>query len=83
MLQRERSGPMEMTTSAVEMVVLAMVMECSSMTVTMTTISPLREGISPAATQPAGELFSLCLLRLVVAAERNSGHHRGIWLSGG
>ena len=60
---------MEMTASAVEMVVLALVMECSSITVTMATISPLREGISLAATQPAGELFSLCLLRLVEAAE--------------
>ena len=57
MLQRERSGPMEMTASAVEMVVLAMVMECSSMTVTMATISPLRQGIPPAATQTTGELF--------------------------
>ena len=73
---------MEMTASAVEMVVLAMVMECSSMTVTMATISPLREGISPAATQPAGELFSLCLLRLVVAAKRISEHRTGLRFSG-
>jgi hypothetical protein len=38
---------MEMMASVVEMAVLAMVMECNSVTVTMT---PLREGISPAAT---------------------------------
>ena len=42
MLQRERSGTMEMTVSAVEMVVMRIPMKCSSMTVTMATISPLR-----------------------------------------
>ena len=62
MLQRERSGTMEMTVSEVEMMVM---MKCSSMTVTMATISPLQEGISPAASQPAGELFSLGGFRLV------------------
>ena len=68
MLQRERSGTMEMTVSAVEMVVMMIPMRCSSMTVTMATISPLREGISPTAFQPAGELFSLGGFRLVEAA---------------
>ena len=44
---------------------------------------PLREGISTAVTQPAGELFSLCLLRLVVAAEMVSGQRNNFRSSGG
>ena len=59
---------MEMTVSAVEMVVMMIPMKCSSMTVTMATISLLRERISPAAFQPAGELFSLGGFRLAEAA---------------
>ena len=57
-----------MTVSAVEIMVMMIPMKCSSMTVTMATISPLREGISPAASQLAGELFSLGGFRLVEAA---------------
>ena len=66
MLQRERSGAVEMTVTVVEMMVIPM--KCSSMTVTMATISPLLEGISPTVSQPAGELFSLGGFRLVEAA---------------
>ena len=39
---------MEMTVSVVEMMMMMIPMKSSSMTVTMATISPLREGISPA-----------------------------------
>ena len=39
---------------------------------------PPRDGISPAATQHARELLSFSLLRLVVAANRNSAHRSGI-----
>ena len=60
---------MEMTVSAVEMVVMMIPMKCSSMTVTMATISPLREGISPADFS-LPESFSLSgVFRLVEAAE--------------
>ena len=39
---------MERTVSVVEMMMMMIPMKSSSMTVTMATISPLREGISPA-----------------------------------
>ena len=60
---------MEMTVLAVEMVVMMISMKCSSMTVTMATISPLREGISPADFS-LPESFSLSgVFRLVEAVE--------------
>ena len=61
---------MEMTASAVEMMMMMMIpMKFSSMTVTMAMISPLREGISPA-DFCLPESFSLCVVfRPVAAAE--------------
>jgi len=54
---------------AVEMMIMMIPMKSSSMTVTMATISPLREGISPADFSLA-ESFSLSgVFRLVEAAE--------------
>ena len=74
---------MEMTVSAVEMAVLMIIMECSSMTVTMETISPLREGISPADFS-LPESFSLSgVFRLVEAAEYFLDDLSGLRVSGG
>ena len=58
-----------MTLSAVEMMVMMIPMKSSSMTVTMATISPLREGISPADFSLPESFFSLCGFRLMEAAE--------------
>ena len=44
-------------------------MKPSSMTMTMATIFPLREGIPPADFSLPESFFSLCGFRLVVAAE--------------
>ena len=44
-------------------------MKPSSMTMTMATIFPLREGIPPADSSLSESFFSLCGFRLVVAAE--------------
>ena len=52
----------------VEMVMMMIPMKSSSMTVTMATISPLREGISPADFCLPESFFSLCGFRLVEAA---------------
>ncbi len=53
----------------VEVMMMMIPMKSSSMTVTMATISPLREGISPADFCLPESFFSLCGLRLVEAAE--------------
>ena len=53
----------------VEMMMVMIPMKSSSMTVTMATISPLREGISPADFCLPESFFSLCGFRLVEAAE--------------
>ena len=74
---------MEMTVSAVEMVVMMIPMKYSSMTVTMATISPLREGISPADFS-LPESFSLFgVFRLVEAAEYFLDDPSGLRVSGG
>ena len=74
---------MEMTVSAVEMVVMMIPMKCSSMTVTMAMISPLREGISPVDFS-LPERFSLSgVFRLVEAAKLFLVALPGIRFSGG
>ena len=58
-----------MTVSAVGMMVMMNPMKCSSMTVTMATIFPLREGISPADFSPPESFLLSGIFRLVAAAE--------------
>ena len=54
--------------SAVEMMMMMIPMKSSSMTVMMATISPLREGISPADTCPPESSFLSGVLRPAEAA---------------
>jgi hypothetical protein len=64
---------MVMMVLVVEMMMMMITMKSSSMTVTMATISPLREGISPADFS-LPESFSLSgVFRLAAAAEYVSG----------
>ena len=48
LLQRDGVEMMVMMVLVVEMMMMMITMKSSSMTVTMATVSPLREGISPA-----------------------------------
>ena len=73
MLQRDGVATVEMMVLAVEMVMMMIPMKSSLMTVTMATISPLREGISPA-DFCLPESFSLSVVfRPLAAAEYFSG----------
>jgi hypothetical protein len=49
----------EMKVLVMEMMIMMIPMKSGAMVMTMATISPLREGISPGRFLPAGELFSL------------------------
>ena len=60
-----------MMVTVMEMMMMMMMipMKSSTMTMRMVTISPLREGISPADFSLSESFFSLCFLRPVEAAE--------------
>ena len=67
----------------VEMMMMMITMKSSSMTVTMATVSPLREGISPADFS-LPESFSLSgVFRLAAAAEYVFGRSPSLRFSGG
>ena len=59
MLQRDNVETAVMMVLVVEMMVMMIPMKSSSMTVTMATISPLREGISPEDFSLPESFFSL------------------------
>ena len=83
MLQRDGVEMAVMMVLVVEMMVMMIPMKSSSMAVTMATISPLREGISPAEFC-LPESFSLSLvLRPVAAAEYFSGRSPDLRFLGG
>ena len=74
---------MVMMVLVVEMMMMMITMKSSSMTVTMATVSPLREGISRADFS-LPESFSLSgVFRLAAAAEYVSGHSPSLRFSGG
>jgi hypothetical protein len=58
-----------MMVTVMEMMMMMIPMKSSTMTMRMATISPLREGISPADFSLPESFFSLCSFRLVEAAE--------------
>ena len=59
MLQRDGVVMVEMKVLVMEMMMMTIPMKSGAMMMTMATISPLREGISPDRFLSAGELFSL------------------------
>ena len=82
-LQRDGVATVEMMILAVERVMMMIPMKSSSMTVTMATISPLREGISPV-DFCLPESFSLSVVfRPVAAAEYFSGRSPVLRVLGG
>ena len=82
-LQRDGVATAETMVLVVEMVMMMIPMKSSSMTVTMATISPLREGISPADFCPP-ESFSLSgVFRLAEAAEYFSARSPVLRVLGG
>ena len=58
-----------MMVTVMEMMMIMIPMKSSTMTMRMATISPLREGISPADFSLPESFFSLCCFRPVEAAE--------------
>ena len=81
---RQRDG-VEMMVAMVLMVDMMMMitMKSSSMTVTMATVSPLREGISQADFSLPERLSLSGVFRFAVAAEYVSGRSQSLTCSGG
>jgi len=71
MLQRDGVVMVEMKVLVMEMMMMMIPMKSGAMVMTMATISPLREGISPVDFS-LPESFSLCVLRPAEAAVSNS-----------
>jgi hypothetical protein len=69
MLQRDGVVMMVMEVLVMMVVMMMILMKPSSMTVTMATISPLREGISPVDFCLPESFLSLCVFRPAEAAE--------------